>query len=108
EVSTHSSLASGFDVPRGGYEYVVVSITIANGTDSSASFGPGDFVVIDPITDGEYGSQWLNLASQPLRGGTLNTGEYTYGELVYEVHRNAEQILIRFRPSIFGGKRTGW
>jgi hypothetical protein len=102
-IESVSSLSSGYVQPRSGFQYVIVSVMIANVGEDSNDYGSGDFVAINPDNDGEYPSQVLNFANRPLNSGTLNSGEYTSGQLVFEVHKNAEELLIRFRPSLVGG-----
>lgn len=102
-IESVSSLNSGYVQPRSGFQYVIVSVMIANVGEDSNDYGSGDFVAINPDNDGEYPSQVLNFANRPLNSGTLHSGEYTSGQLVFEVHNNAEELLIRFRPSLFGG-----
>ncbi len=97
------SLDGGFDEPKGGYRYVIVTVRMLNASDGSKDYGEGDFTASDAQRGWDVDRKFLNFADQPLGNGHLGSEEYAFGQIIFEVHQDTTQITMQFKPSLFGG-----
>lgn len=96
-------LDGGFDEPKGGYRYVIVTIQVLNARDGSKDCREGDFTASYAQRGWNVDRKFLDFADQPLENGRPGSGEYAFGQLIFDVHQDTTQIKMQFQPSLFGG-----
>lgn len=97
------SLDGGFDEPKGGYRYVIVTVQVLNESDGGKDYGESDFTASDAQREWDVDQKFLNFADQPLGNGHPGTEEYAFGQIIFEVHQDTTQIKMHFNSSLGGG-----
>ena len=97
------SLDSGFDEPKGGYRYVIVTVQMLNASDGSKDYGEGDFTASGAQRGWDVDRKLLNYPDQLLENGRPGAEEYAPGQIVFEVDQDATQITMHFNSSLGGG-----
>jgi hypothetical protein len=87
--------------PDAGKRWILIDVSLTNGSDSAQDYGSYDFKLRD--TDNfQYDSGFVNQPHD-LSSGSLLAGETIRGELGYEVSQNAQLDRLIFEPG-FGAE----
>lgn len=93
-----------FAQPESGKEFVVVTVTIENGSDREMSYGTYDFKMQD--SNGVQQNEAIMAISEgKLNSGSLAAGGTVTGKLAYEVPAGDAGLKLLFEnPSLFNNK----
>ena len=97
----------GFSTPKGGYDFLVIEVTVENVGDEDMGYYDDQFAAIDYDTGAEFDDTFV-LAENPLGSGELSPGEYVTGVVVPEVQETARRVRVKYATSIFGGENLYW
>jgi micrococcal nuclease len=82
--------------PKGGYMYLMVSVTIVNDRESGKfNYSSGQFAAKDLITDADYDDEFAFLDAY-LDSGELSPGEYVTGQVALEIQESATDVRLKF------------
>lgn len=99
-IERNFSTGNRYDTPDDGYEYVKVSLTIANNSDEKAEYSPLDFEMEDG--DGDIHSYATSLQSDHLKSGSLAPGGKKSGSLVFEVPIGDKELTLHYEDYYYG------
>lgn len=99
-----TSSLTGFDSPKGGYQYIVLTVAVQNVSSSGKKvYSESYFSAKDTDRGWDFGYVSPNFSGQPLGDGKLSPGEYTVGKVVLEVHQQTSSLRIKYHPGPFSG-----
>jgi endonuclease YncB( thermonuclease family) len=91
---------------KGGYKYLIVSVTIVNNRPSGKySYFDSNFAAKDLDTTADYDDEFAFLTS-PLGSGELSPTEYATGQVAIEVQETATNVRVKF--TVDGDKALYW
>lgn len=95
--------AGEYEVIKEGYEFVIVSVEIVNGSDEEINYNPFDFELKDGngnITD-SFGATSLEGIGENLSSGALAPDGNVSGTIAYEVPIDDEDLTLRYISNMF-------
>lgn len=108
--ATVTSSVGGFYTPKGGYEFVVITVKIRNVSTSGKKHDYNELYFSGKDIDRgwDFDDTGINLSDSPLGSGELSPGEYVTGQVVLEVHQETTSLRIKYDTSPIGGKNAYW
>jgi endonuclease YncB( thermonuclease family) len=82
--------------PKGGYMYLIVSVTIVNDRESGKfTYNSTQFAAKNLDNDSDYDDEFAFLDS-PLDSGELSPGEYVTGQVALEIQETATNVRLKY------------
>lgn len=105
EVQRNFDTGNQFAQPESGKEFVVVTISIENGSDNEMTYGTYDFKMQD--SNGVQQMEAITAISEgKLNSGSLAAGGKVSGKLAYEVPQGDTGLKLLFEnPNLFNNKK---
>lgn len=102
EVTT--SQGNDFDKPKEGNEFVIVKLTITNGSDQNISYNPFDYSIENSngqITDQTFSTMNSETA---LSSGELAKGGTVTGSIIFEAPKGDKGLKLQYKGNILSDK----
>jgi Domain of unknown function (DUF4352) len=111
-VSVKALAPDEFNKPKAGYQYIVVHITMKNGSTGQVSYNPFDFHIKSAtgnVTDADFSTPSSYTANNALDAGNLDPGGSVNGDIIFQAPIGDAKAELTWASSIFASNTAyGW
>lgn len=101
-----------FNKPKAGYQFIVVHITMKNGSTGQVSYNPFDFHIKSAtgnVTDADFSTPGSYTANNTLNAGNLDPGGTVNGDIIFQAPLGDTKAELTWASSIFANNTAyGW
>lgn len=101
-----------FNKPKSGYQYIVVHITMKNGSTGQVSYNPLDFHIKSStgnVTETDFTTPGSYTANNALDSGNLDPGGSVSGDIIFQAPIGDAKAELTWAASIFANNTAyGW